>query len=191
VCITSESDVREELSAAARRTIEQLQDVPEYAATAEQLGPLLDASEPLIIPTAEPVPQQMTAAAFLGYRFRDYPTVLEDCIGPPLHVGREAFLGYVTAECALSALRHRELQAALSALFLTSLSAPQLERPAVEALHHILLETDTEHSVGLLTLPAWRAGTSALELLALRRRNQLRFATTAVQIIGAFSPSRR
>lgn len=190
MCINSESDVREELSAAARRTIRQLEDVPDYAATARQLGPLLDASEPLIFPASMPVGDQMTAAAFMGYHFRDYPTVLQDCIGPPLRIGPEALLGYVSAECALSALRHHELQAALSALFLTSLTASRLERPALEALHHLLLETDTQESVGLLSLPAWRAGASATELFSLRRRHQLRFVTTAVQIIGVFAPSR-
>jgi hypothetical protein len=188
VCIVSQSDVREELKAAARRTIYALENVPEYSATATQLRPLLDASEPLVTPSSEPVPQQMTAAALMEYRFRDYPSVLEDCIGPPLRIGPDTLLGYVSAQCALSALRHNELQSALSALFLTSLSSSQLEQPAVEALHHILLETDTRQSVGLLTLPARRAGTSATELFSLRQRHQLRFATTAVQIIGVFGP---
>jgi hypothetical protein len=108
-----------------------------------------------------------------------------------LRIGPDTLLGYLAAECALSALRHNELQSALSALFLTSLSASRLEQPAVEAVHHILLETDTQQFVGLLTIPAWRAGTSATDLLSLRQRHQLRFATTAVQIIGVFGPPTR
>lgn len=192
MCIVSESRVREALNEAAQQAIHQLLDVEEYAATAKQLQDLLRTATPLVVPAPEPVPDQLTAAAMMARPFSDYPSLLEECIGPPLRVGREPVLGYVSALCALSALRHDDPQAALAALFLTSLSASHLLRPARETLHHLLLETGVDHSLGLLSLPAWRSGTTPAELAAVRHRYQLKFVTTAVQINGArrLSPSR-
>ena len=187
MCIVSESRVREGLNEAAQNALHQLLDVEEHSATAAQLQSLLLTSTPIVVPAPEPVPTQLSAATLMGRPFSDYPSLLDQCIGPPLRLGREPVLGYVSALCALSALRNKDPHAALAALFLTTLSASHLQRPVLETLHHLLLETGVDGSLGLLSLPAWRAGTTPADMSALRHRYQLRLVTTAVQINGAFT----
>ncbi|MEU5217336.1 hypothetical protein AB0G79_14205 [Streptomyces sp. NPDC020807] len=170
----------------ARATLRSLAGAPpEIAATAGQLAHLLAESRPLVAPLPGPRPGQLTPAAVLRREIRDYPRLLDESIGA---VGPDPVLGYVTAECALAALRHQDLQGALAMLFLSTLCSREWEEGAVEALHHVLVSTDADGAVGLLELGARRAGIDAAEEAMARQGLGLRFVTTAVQIRGVAAP---
>lgn len=172
----------------ARLTLEALKGVnsAELSATARDLEALLDASIPLISPLPGPLVNQISPKLLVDYDVSAYPTLLEQLIGPPLRVGIEEFLGYVTAECALAALRQDELQATLSMLFLSTLCASHLEEPASEALNHVLIGSGAMGSIGLFALGARRTGTGGYEVVRLQQRLGLKFVTTAVQIHGTW-----
>lgn len=191
MCLVSQYRVLGSLLACARLTLQDLKKAPTLASTASDMEALLETRTPLIAPLSGPLQGQMSGQTLLAYQYRAYPSLLEQLVGPPLSVGPESLLGYVTAECALSALRHGELQAALSALFLTTLCASALEEPAIEALHHLLVESDAQDAIGLFELGGWRTGTQGTELLALRRRQGMRFVATATQILGTFGAPER
>lgn len=186
MCIVSQSQLIDNLTARARLTILELKKAPKLANTAGDLEQLLENAIPLIAPLAKPRREQITAHALVGYEIRMYPSLLERVVGPPLGVGPEPLLGYVAAECALAALRQGESQAAMSAIFLGTLCASRLEEPAEEALHHLLVESSAEGFIGLFEIGGWRTGTPRDDLLALQRRQGMKFVTTAVQIRGTF-----
>lgn len=182
MCIVDSNDLLSRLDATARATVRSLTVAPpEIVATAGQLERLLAEAQPLVAPLPGPKPGQLTSAAVLRRKIRDYPQLLDESIGA---VGPDAMLGYVTAECALVALRHQDLQGALAMLFLSTLCSRELEASAIEALHHLLVATDADGAVGLLELSARRAGIDAAEATLARQRLGLRFVTTAVQIRG-------
>jgi hypothetical protein len=186
VCNVGTSSILDSVSATARGTLETLSSVPEFSREAASLALLLDSSEPIIMPQSTPLPGQLTSRDFLQCEPRSYPSLLQDLAGPPLRLGRDPLLGFVTAECALSALRQGEVQAALSALILTTLCATRLEEPAIEALHHMLVERDPQGSIGLFEIGGRRSGIPADEMLQLRHRNGIRFVAAAVQLHATF-----
>lgn len=186
MCNVGTSQILESLRTAAVDGLEVLREVPELSQEALQMTDLLESSAPIIAPLPEPVPGQLTSRTFVQCEFRHYPSLLEELAGPPMGLGGDPLLGLVTAECALAALRRGEVQAALSALFISTLCASRLEDPASEALHHLLLECAPDGSVGLFELGGRRSGTSPDQMLLLRHRHGLRFVATAVQIVATF-----
>jgi len=134
VCNGGTSQILESLGATSDQTLEVLRGVPELSQEVAQMALLLESSTRIVAHSSEPVPGQLTSRAFVQFEFRQYRSLLERLVGPPVSVGRDSRLGLATAERALAALRRGEVQAALSALFLTSLCAPRLEDPATEAL---------------------------------------------------------
>ena len=189
MCLVSTAEILTRLSESARRTLEALEHQERAtgaATTVRNLGRLLAESEPLISPSPRPVVGQLTAESLVRRTVSSYPALLDQLIGPPLQVGVEDWLGYVAAECAVAALRQDELQAALSMLFLSTLCAPSMEDPAIEALDHILTMSDATGSVGLLARGARRTAMTDDAVTRLRGSLSLMFVTTAVQINGTW-----
>ena len=186
MCNVGKTQILESVRVVARETIDSLRDVPEVAHQAKRMGSLLESAAPIVMPLSRPLPGQLTPTEFLRYEPVAYPSVLEQLVGPPLRLGSDRLLGFVMAECALAALRRGQVQGALSALFLSSLCAWQLEEPAAEALHHMLVESDQHGFIGLFELGGRRSGTPSEQMMLLRRRHNLRFVAAAVQLGGAF-----
>ena len=186
MCINSTSHSLAGIRAAARLAIPELKSSSLFSDVTSDLEALLETGTPLVPRLADAVPGQINASQLLRLDWSAYPALLKEVVGPPPAIGPDPLLGYITAECALTALRRHEFQAALSALFLTTLCALELEEPAVEAVHHLLVECDAEGLPGLFGLGATRAGVPPEELLALRQRQSLKFVTTAVQLSGTF-----
>jgi hypothetical protein len=193
VCLVSKFEILTRLDASARLTIDALKrsNSAEVDATARGLETLLDASAPLISPLPVTLPGQITPEVLVGCEVREYPALLEQLIGPPLRVGVEDCLGYVSAECVLAALRQDELQASLSMLFLSTLCASCLEEPAIEALNHMLIGSDATGSIGLFALGVRRTGIGRDEMVRLQQQFGLKFVTTAVQIQGTWGSAGR
>ncbi len=188
MCVLGTAELLALLVSSARATIGSLQhaDSDEVAATATDLEAMLDDSIPVISPRTVAVVDQIGPLALVGREIRSYPTLLEELAGPPLNVGWDDELGYLTAECALTALRRDEVQAALSMLFISSLCAAHAPEPAAEALAHIVAMSDAQGAIGLFAQGARRTGTSDAALPGLRARFGLMFASTVVQVHGTW-----
>ena len=189
MCLVSTAEILTRLSEPARRTLDALNDqepATGAATTVQNLERLLAEAEPLISPSPRPVVGQLTAESLVRRRVSSYPALLGQLIGPPLQIGVDDWLGYLTAECALAALRQDELQGALSMLFLSTLCARQPKDPAMEALDHILMMSDATGSIGLLARGARQTAITDDAVARLRSSLSLMFVTTTVQICGTW-----
>lgn len=189
MCITSAPDVLARLRIAATVTLGSIkQAAPDDSAgtIAAGLSAMLQEGSPLVTPLPDPLSGQITPERLLKYKVEAYPTLLARVIGPPLQLGRGKEVGYVGAECALAALRRGRLQSALTMLFLSTLCTSEMDDAAVEAVHHLLLETDMHGSIGLMVGGMRRSGIGEADRGGLRQRLDGIFLTTAVQLLGTW-----
>ena len=186
MCGTDCDEVLSELATGVRRTLLRLGGTG-CADISTRLTALLERAAPIITPLREPATGQLSAEFLIRQPPASYPALLAEVIGPPPKVGQDDWLGYLTAECALAALRQTEVRASLTMLFVSTLCSQQPAAPAIETLNHLLTMSDRAGgAVGLVELGSSRHRSSDAEVNGLRTQLALHFATTAVQILGTW-----